>query len=519
MPVMRESVAGGSGRGIRPSVLVWLFLATVTTLPYLLAALAPPPGRTFVGTFHWVDDFHNYVSFVQQSEDGRFLFDNKLVPAEQPRVLVNLEWWMVGKLSRLLGRRPFLAYRLFSIVVLGALVVAVGHALRRAGLPTSHATPALLLVLVGGGFGGFLFEWTSLPVARCVDLSVGLFPFLAALANPHWLFSTMLLLCAFMAYGRIRGPRDLGVAVFLGLTLCLVRPYDFVILGVVQGVFVLATYSPRNWLRELVPLILLLPGCGYLFWVFFGIDSFRDYASSAYSLPSVSDFAMALAPALLLAMLSVRGAPPDEAARRFRLQLWLWVALAALMLVVRPVTFSSQFAVGMGLPLLMLGALGLARWPPWVTAGAALVLSSASVIAVKIVLTPEPFWFPPSSRREAAVAQRATCGSDSISFSPADIGLYTIALTSCKAYVSHPWLSGAMPPYLDERMATVRAFYGPLATEQRSAILDKAGVTHLILPGNPGIVPQAWLGADTRFRSIAVVGAGEGTISVYARSP
>lgn len=516
---MRESVAGAAERGIRPLILVWLFLAAVTTLPYLLAALTPPPGRTFVGTFHWIDDFHNYLSFVQQSEDGRFLFDNKLVPAKQTPVLINLEWWLVGKLSWISGRRPFLAYRLFSMIVLGALVVALAYAFRRAGLPTSHLTPALLLVLVGGGFGGFLFEWTSLPVARCVDLSIGLFPFLAALANPHWLFSTTLLLCAFLAYGRIRGPKDLGVAVFLGLTLCLVRPYDFVILGVAQGIFVLVTSRPRNWLRDLVPLMLLLPGCGYLYWVFFRIDSFRDYASSVYSVPSVSDFAMALLPALLLALLSVRGAPPDDDARRFRLQLWLWIGLAGLMLVVRPVAFASQFTVGMGLPLLILGALGLARWPARVTTVAALILSSASIVAVKIVLQPEPVWYMPTPRREAAVAQRATCGPDDISFSPADIGLSTIALTSCKAYLSHPWLSGALPPYLDERMATVRAFYGPLAPEQRSAILDKARVTHLILPGNPGIVPQAWLGADTPFRSIAVVGNGPETISVYVRSP
>lgn len=516
---MSESAVRGAVSSVPSSILVWLFLASVTTIPYLLAVLAPPPGRTFVGTFHWVDDFHNYVSFVQQSEDGRFLFDNKLVPAKQRPVLINLEWWLVGKLSWLSGRRPFLAYRIFSIAVLAVLVVALGRASRHVGLRPSHMTPALLLVLVGGGFGGVLFEWTPLSAAQCVDLSIGLFPFLAALANPHWLFSTTLLLCAFLAYGRTRTPRDQAVAVILGLTLCVVRPYDFVILGVSQGVFVLLTSRPREWLRELTPLILLLPGCAYLYWVFFQIDSFRDYASSAYAVPSVPEFLLALIPALLLALLSLRSAPPNEDARRFRLQLWLWVGFAAFMVVVRPVTFSTQFAVGMGLPLLLLGATGLARWPAWVTTVAAVALSSASVVAVKIVLAPEPSWYAPAPRREAALAQRASCHPDGISFSPADIGLYTIALTSCKAYLSHPWLSGAMPPYLDERMATVKAFYGPLAPQMRAAILDAADVTHLVLPGDAGTIPQAWLGADTRFRAIAVLGAGTQTISVYSRSP
>lgn len=50
-----------------PLLFCWMLVAGVTTLPYVLAALRPPPGRAFVGTFHWIDDFHNYLSFVQQA--------------------------------------------------------------------------------------------------------------------------------------------------------------------------------------------------------------------------------------------------------------------------------------------------------------------------------------------------------------------------------------------------------------------------------------------------------------------
>ena len=54
----------------KPILLAWLLLAP-TTLPNLSVALYPPRGRGFAGTFHWIDDFHNYVSFVQQAEAPR----------------------------------------------------------------------------------------------------------------------------------------------------------------------------------------------------------------------------------------------------------------------------------------------------------------------------------------------------------------------------------------------------------------------------------------------------------------
>jgi hypothetical protein len=42
-------------------------------------------------------------------------------------------------------------------------------------------------------------------------------------------------------------------------------------------------------------------------------------------------------------------------------------------------------------------------------------------------------------------------------------------------------------------------------------------VTRLVLPGDAGETPVAWLGAATPFRRIARVGPPGGEISVYAR--
>ena len=159
-----------------------------------------------MGFFFFSDDMHNYLSYAQQAEDGSFLFRNKLVPLPHPAILVNLEWWTVGRLSLLLGRRPFLAYALLGAFASFLFVLAGDRWLRAAGLPDTHRLPALLLVFFGGGVGGLRFRFLDVPPGRCLDLGTGLFPYIEALANPHFVLGTTLLAAGLLAFAR-GGPR------------------------------------------------------------------------------------------------------------------------------------------------------------------------------------------------------------------------------------------------------------------------------------------------------------------------
>jgi hypothetical protein len=494
-------------------LILWLVLAALTSVPYLRAALEPPPGRRFAGTFHFIDDFYNYVSYVQQSEDGHFLFSNKLSLDEPKPALVNLEWWLVGKLSRLLGRRPFLAYRIFSPFALAGLLWAARRWLDTAGLPSADRLPALILVGVGGGLGGLLFELTPLPVFRCVDLSTGLFPFVEALANPHWLVSTWLLLEALLAYARARSWRQLLLPSLLATALALVRPYDFVLLVAVQGLCVMLTEPPRRWPAQGLLLAGLAPVVLYCYWLYYEVPAFATFAAVPYAMPDVRDFLPAFAPALALALAGLFGRRADDPLR-LRLRLWTWWGLGFLLLVLRPVHFSLQFAVGLGLPLLLLGALTLPRLRPSLRFVLPLAMSTTAAVALLIVLRGDPHWFPPASRIEAALALRASCRPDAVVMSPEDIGLYTIAFTSCRALVSHPWA-----PRFEERRAAAAAFYGQTSGAQRLSLLERWKVTHLVLPGDPGPSPDAWLGSGSGFRQLALVGRPPATISLYVRAP
>jgi len=496
----------------RAVLLLWLLLMAWTSALYLRAALQPPPGRAFAGTFHWIDDFYNYASYVQQAEDGAFLLRNKLLPpAESRPELVNLEWWVVGRMSRLLGYRPFLAYRLFALVATLALVAGVERWLRRAGVPDTHRLPAMVLVLLGGGLGGLLFEFTDLPVFRCLDLAVAVFPFLGILANPHFTAGTALLVWALWAFSAVPGRRGVALGTILGTTLGLVRPYDLALLGAIRALGLAALEPPRRWVRAWAPLLGLVPVLAYDLWLFFGSGQFASFRQGS-TFPPWVDFVPALGPAVALALFSLRGAAPEPAARTARVHLWAWAAVAGAIVVARPGAVSLQMLVGAGVPLLVLGAAGLARFPPARTAVFALALSSSAVVATRVLLSDDPHWFVPRERMAAALALRDLCAPGDLLLGPPDVAQFAIGLSRCHALFAHP----ATPDY-EARLSEARAFYGAWSPGERSAWLDQHGVTHLVLPGDAGETPAGWLGADTPFRRAARVGTGAAGLGIYAR--
>jgi hypothetical protein len=497
----------------RPVVLCWLFVSALASLPYLRAATHTPPGRAFLGFFYYVDDAYNYLSFAQQAEDGAFLLRNKNLPAPSPARLVNLEWWLVGRLSAALGRRPALAYRLFGLGAALALLLAVDRWLVAAGLPDPHRLPALLLVATGGGLGGALLALELRPLARSPDLYAGLFPFVEILANPHFVAGTALLLWTLWMYHLARALGGYMLAAALATVLGLVRPYDLALVAFVHAFAVAITAAPREWPRRLLPLLGLAPVVLYDAWLFFGSPHFAIFSSRVFQFPPRADFLWALGPAALLAAtwLARRGSDPQG--RASATYFVGWAAAGALILAVRPLSFSLQFLAGIGLPLLALGALGLSRFPPGATLVAAAVFSVTSVVSLRMVFADNPYWFVPRERMEIARAMQPHCRPGDLVLSPPDIGLYVGGVTACGAYVAHPASAG-----FDERAAEVRDFYAREGAEARVALLDRHCLTHVVLPAGGSDVPSAWLGPATPFRRVASAGRGPSAIEAFARS-
>jgi hypothetical protein len=182
------------------------------------------------------------------------------------------------------------------------------------------------------------------------------------------------------------------------------------------------------------------------------------------------------------------------------------------MVLVRPVSFSLQLGVGLGVPLLLLSARALARFRPAVTLLALLALGTSAAVAHRIVWRPEASWFPLAERRGAALALRDACRDGGLVLSPADVGLDVIAFTSCRAYVSHPAVTG-----FAERQRELRSFYGGAEPVARGRWLEERCITHLVLPGDAGETAVSWVGPDSAFRRIAVVSGRSSALGLYAR--
>jgi hypothetical protein len=226
-----------------------------------------------------------------------------------------------------------------------------------------------------------------------------------------------------------------------------------------------------------------------------------------------ADFVWALGPAAAVAAVSlVRAQAPDADARSVRMRLWLWAGAVSLLILLRPVPFTQQFVIGAGLPVLILAALALAPARPMVLAFSIVAFAATAVVALRVVSRSEQHWHIGAERREAALALRESCRPGGLALAPPDIGLYTIGLTACRAFVSHPWA-----PAHAERAAAVKAFYGGMPAAERRALLDRFRVTHIALPGDAGPVGASWLGEDSPFRRLAEVGRPPATISLYAR--
>jgi len=471
-----------------------------------------PPGTRFVGAFYYVDDFYNYLSYAQQAEEGAILLRNKVVLDDHPPALVNLEWSLVGSLGRLLGGQLLLAYRVFGLGAAALMLVGFDRWLLRLGLPSPHRLPALLLLTTGGGFGGVLFRLGSRPLYRCLDLFAGLFPSLCLLVNPHFVAGTALLALALLCYEDQSGRRMWILATLAATALALVRPYDFVLLILIRTTSVLILDPFGDWPKKLVPLAALLPVVAYLYWLFYVNPAFAFYARTAYPFPATSDFMWALAPAAFLSLTAWTRTMPNREERRALVHLAVWAAYGLVVIVAQPVHFSLQFMVGIGFPLLALGALGLARFPPPVMLATSLAFSTTLIVALRFVLTPSPLWLTPRENLEIVTALKPRCRGGDILMAPLPIGLFATGLTPCRAVLSH-----AIAPDYEARLEETRRF-SSVSPADRLAILDRIHVSHLILPGDAGPSPVAWLGPNAPFERTAVVGS-PARLSLYERHP
>jgi hypothetical protein len=289
----------------------------------------------------------------------------------------------------------------------------------------------------------------------------------------------------------------------IGTVLGLARPHDLGLACAAAALLAAARRDPR----ELLPLATWAPVLLYDLWVFRN-PAFGFHGAIVYARQSLPLDLLAVLPALLLAGFALHRLPRES---RPVLLLLAWIAASASIALLFRSGLGQQFKVGIGLPLLALGALGLARVRGALLWLALPVFSISALVAVRIAWRGEPEWFVPAARMELVRALRQDCRPGDRLVAPPEIGLLAIGLTACDAWASHEAAPGA-----SERFAEVAAFYGSLSPPGRADYLDRHCATHLVLPARGGLA--GWIWPSDGYRRVTAVGEGDRALAVYART-
>src|SRR5690242_17740342 len=80
---------------------VWLTLALLTTLPYVIAAIRTPAGLVFTGVLTAYDDTFTYFAWMRQGADGHFLMCDLFTSESQSCEFFLPLWTILGLIVRI----------------------------------------------------------------------------------------------------------------------------------------------------------------------------------------------------------------------------------------------------------------------------------------------------------------------------------------------------------------------------------------------------------------------------------
>ncbi len=473
----------------RTALLVAAALATVTSVPYLTAALRPPAGAVFSGAFFYQDDMYQYFSFLEQASRGHVVFVNKFDPTPNPPTIVNVEWLVGGILARILGGSPVLGFHALRILAIFGLMAGGARLLSAAGLDRRRVAWGLVLVATAGGLG-WLRLLLGAPGWRVPDIASGFFPFHQALMNAHFVVGSALFVWTLLLHLEWRaGQRSRWPWVAAAWALGFSRPYDVVSFAITASLIAVLRRRQRALVPTILELAWLAPVFGYyalLMHTQRGLGGWTGVATGDLS-PAVLEFAIAILPATALIAAFWR-APAADDPIGVRTAVAVWAGVVALIFVGYPSPMAKQFAVTFGPALLLLTALVTpARW----TAIAVAALCPTSLFLLWRVFHPFPTWFAPRDYAAAVRFLADACGPDEVVIAPTDASLMIGGLTPCRVALGHRSLT---PGWLTAIDAGNR-FYDPAAAPAaRWAYLDSVGADYVLLPRGTG----AMLGGDPR---------------------
>ncbi len=357
---------------LRDAFPVWLALAAVTTLPYVVAALRAPGGHEFSGVMTAYDDTFSYLAWMRQSANGHWLMCDLYASEPQACEFFLPLWAVLGAIARIAGAPPVWVFHGARLVALLLLLIAARSVALRVMKSRRRVRFTLWMYAMSGGLGWLVFLWNNgkgllnpSVISGSVDLNVPeAVAFRSGFAQVHFTVGAALVALAInlvfssLLSGKINQAIAAGLLISL---LSVVHPYlVVVVLGVV--VVALALWPSINSREQEVKRayvgaarvgfafgVAAAPGLAYLVYLNQSNELLREWlrVTDTFSpQPLEYAFGFGLVAALAIVGFKVlwRGRAPAG-----RLLL-IWVIIHAALLYA-PVSYQRRFVEGLQLPL------------------------------------------------------------------------------------------------------------------------------------------------------------------------
>ncbi|MBC8142963.1 MAG: hypothetical protein H7Y38_16185 [Armatimonadetes bacterium] len=383
-----------------PVRLAFLFAAVAllcANLPHLLGVLWTPDGVTFTGLTHNQDDAAVYLSWIRQASEGRFFFTNRFTTEPQRGLPVNLFFYLLGTVGRIMHLSPPAVYAGARMVFGGLLLAALWRLVSTVLADKRAQLLAFAFLCFAAGFGFALdlrpANYYEQPIDRWQPEAI---TFLTIYVTP--LFSAALALMAVFAASFFRAEqtgksRDLLPACVAGFLLGNFHSYDILQLWAFAFVYRVLTDVLRKRVetarygRLLIVGLAMLPTAGYQLYAITNEAVFnaRVFATSTLS-PSPIWILLGFGlPFLLAAAAPFAPGAKDKLAPDALRYLFVWAVVAiaisyAVGLNGKPVSFQRKLLMGAHIPVCLLAGATLAAVTEKLSGSLPVIVSLAAVL-------------------------------------------------------------------------------------------------------------------------------------------
>ena len=346
------------------ALIFGLILGLITLIPIIYGYATEPEGKVFMGLAKGVGDTNTYFDYMNQAKEGHFLFTNSYTAEEVPHLMIRPLYWFMGLFTIFLS--PIFVYHFFRVLLIILFVLTIYYFSAYFFKEKRKRVLSTIIISTGAGLGWFaktLNGWLGTKFIS-IDLWVTeAIPFNTLNGNPHFIFSYILTILAFLFFIIGIERKDYKYAIYSGLCAFILgfeHIYNIVPLFVVTGLYALyVMYKQKKIMsilkKSAVFYLIAIPSSIYYFLIFMFNPFYKSWSAQNVLLtPNLSNvllgyglvFVMALFFVLLIATKKIKY---DN--KTIFLSIWFVVNFA---LLYAPISFQIRFMEGLFIPMALL---------------------------------------------------------------------------------------------------------------------------------------------------------------------